>query len=150
MGKPIRFTVVNEEDVAKELAGKSSQISNAVSKVIRRGALKVANRMVKLISRGGRSGRDYSRPGGRTHQASAEGEPPKSDTGFLAAHIKPTATKVKGSIVSAQVIVSAQYAGWLEEGTEFMGSRPFVEPSFALESPGITRDMKKAVKKGIK
>jgi hypothetical protein len=150
MGKPIKFVVVNEDDVVKELAGKGPEVATAVGKVIQRGALKVANRMIKLIGRGGRSGREYSRPGGTTHQASAEGEPPKSDTGFLAAHIKPTATKVKGNIISAEVIVSAAYSGWLEDGTEFMGPRPFAQPSFDLEVPGIRRDMAKAVKKGVK
>ena len=149
MGKPIRFVVVNEEKVAKELGDKDEAVIAAVNPVIRRAALKVANRMIKLLNSGSRSGRVYPRPGGGTHQASAVGQPPKSDTGFLAAHIKPTATTVKGAVVSSTVVVSANYAGWLEEGTDFMGPRPFVAPSFALEQAGINRDIKRAVKKAI-
>lgn len=147
---PLRLVVVNDRNVAIELEQKGPKLVAAMDPVVRRGALRVAARMIKLINRGGRSGRLYSRPGGTVHQASAPDEPPKSDSGFLASHIKPTATTKKGTVVSATVVVSALYGSFLELGTSLMAPRPFVAPSFALEAPKINQDAARAVRKALR
>lgn len=77
--------------------------------------------MRDLINTGGRSGRIYKRGKGRTHQASAPGEPPKTDLGGLSAslgfdHLGP-GRYVVGSTVS--------YAPLLE----VVLNRPFFERS---------------------
>lgn len=153
---PIKFKVENAVATAKEIEAFGPAILKAVDKALTRGALKIAGRMVKLIQKGSRTGRDYRRPGGAIHKASAPGEPPKSDTGFLASHIIPAKTKVSGTLVVAEVIVSVNYAGWLEEGTKAedgsvkMAARPFVSPSFDLEAPGINKDVSKAIRQALR
>lgn len=146
---PIKFKVVGARNIAAELVAFGPKIVSETDAAAKKGALRVANRIVKLLSKGSRSGRLYIRPGGRTHRASAAGEPPKSDSGFLAKSVKATTTKAGESVVSASVIISASYAGFLEKGTSKMAPRPYVAPSFALEAPAITRDMARAIKRAL-
>ena len=146
---PIRFKVVNADKIAKEFGAKGPAVARALDGVVKRGVLRVANRMVKMVQRGSRTGRTYKRPGGATHQASAPGEPAKSDTGFLASHIRPTTTKVRGTTIEGSVIISDSKAGFLEEGTANMKARPFVEPSFELERPAIRLDAKRSIRKAL-
>ena len=143
----IRIEVTNEKAVAKALERQSPKVVAAMDGVIKRATLRVANRIIKTLNKGTRSGRKYSRPGGTTHTASAPGEPAKSDTGFLANHVKPTVTKVSGVAVSSSVVISAKYAEFLEFGTANMRARPFVGPSFELERPAIRRDAIQSLKK---
>lgn len=147
MGRPIKFEVVNEENVRKELERKGPELAAAMDGVIKKGALRVANRIVRTLQKGGRSGRTYPRGDGKTHQASAPGEPPKSDTGFLASQVKPTPTRKDGFVIGASVVVSANYAGFLEFGTSRMDKRPYVRPAIALETPAIRNEAKKAIKR---
>lgn len=74
---------------------------------------------------GERTGRIYLH-GRVEHQASAPGEAPAVDTGFL-----------KNSIVAQPekplrwvVLVGAVYGIWLEYGTTHMAARPFMLPAF--------------------
>ncbi len=146
---PLRLTVVNADEVAKELGKFGPKAERAMDAVIKRAVLRVSNRIVKTLQKGSRSGRSYPRPGGSVHVASAPGEPPKSDTGFLAKHVKPTTTKSRGNVVSAAVVISAKYSALLEFGTSRMKARPFVRPSFELERPAIRRDAVVTLKKVI-
>jgi hypothetical protein len=87
--------------------------------------------------KGGRTGRIYGRGGRikrgknagsfkRYHQASAPGEPPKTDLGFLAANIMPEA----GEGLTASLVSQAPYSAALEYGTVRNGGpRPFFRVS---------------------
>ena len=57
-----------------------------------------------------------------------------------------SATRESGGVISATVILSSLYSGFLEDGTENMEARPFVAPSFALEAPEINRDAARAIR----
>jgi len=71
-------------------------------------------------------GESYKR-GTVTHVASQPGNPPNVDTGTLRASIRHDS---EGSLT--QIIHDGtEYGIWLEEGTERMGSRPFIAPVFA-------------------
>ena len=147
---PLRLVVVNDRNVAKELERQGPLVVSAMDAVIKRGVLRISNRIVKTLQKGSRSGRSYPRPGGQVHVASAPGEPPKSDTGFLAQHVVPTTTKNRSGVISAAVVISASYAGFLEFGTTHMKPRPYVKPAFLLELPAIRKDATKAIKRAIK
>lgn len=67
-----------------------------------------------------KSGREYKRRG-RVHIASAKGESPAVDTGFL---INSIQTDVKGN-TEAVITIAAEYAELLE----FEMDRPFVRPA---------------------
>jgi hypothetical protein len=75
---------------------------------------------MKLSMTGQKSGREYKRHG-RTHIASAPGEAPAVDTGFL---INSIQTDIK-SETEAVITIGAEYAATLE----FQKNRPFVRPA---------------------
>ena len=78
---------------------------------------------VKLaIQTGPHTGRVYKR-GGVTHQASAPGQPPASDTGALSGSIY-TEPDAEGWVVGSRLA----YAAYLEYGTRKMASRPVWTP----------------------
>ena len=78
----------------------------------------------------------------RQHTASAQGEPPATDTGFLINSITSIVKKDKGEVVG-QVITSAPYAKFLEFGTSNILPRPFMQPALERNRPKIRRIFKK-------
>ena len=78
----------------------------------------------------------------RQHTASAEGEPPASDTGFLVGSISSNVKK-QGTAVVGQIIASASYAPHLEFGTSTIRPRPFMQPALERNRPKIKRIFKK-------
>ena len=80
------------------------------------------------IQRGVKSGRIYKRRS-VVHQASAPGEPPASDTGFLVSNITKTAVEKSGTALSISVESKAKYSKFLEFGTRKMSARPFLQPA---------------------
>ncbi len=77
----------------------------------------------------------------RQHTASAEGEPPASDTGFLVGSISSNVKK-EGTTVVGQIIASASYAPHLEFGTSTIRPRPFMQPALERNRPKIKRIFK--------
>ena len=77
----------------------------------------------------------------RQHTASAEGEPPASDTGFLVGSISSNLKK-RGTSVVGQIIASASYAPHLEFGTSTIRPRPFMQPALERNRPKIKRIFK--------
>lgn len=87
-------------------------------------ALMAQGEAQKSILRGRKSGRIYRR-GKRTHQASAPGEAPANDLGFLANNIKAELENKN----TANLISNAPYSIHLEYGTRNMAARPFLRPA---------------------
>jgi len=77
----------------------------------------------------------------REHTASAQGEPPATDTGFLINSVTSTVKKDKGEVVG-QIIASAPYAKFLEFGTSNILPRPFMQPALERNRPKIKRIFK--------
>jgi len=87
---------------------------------------------VSNIQGGGRSGRVYRRKG-KTHQASAAGEYPKSDTGTLARSTTLEREAVANYTVGSRSMGGkggAPYGLWLEFGTRNMAKRPWLSRAF--------------------
>ena len=74
----------------------------------------------RVVPVGERAGNNLS----ASHQASAPGEAPASDTGRLIGSGKATSDGL-----SATVNFAAKYAEWLEFGTVKMAERPFLRPA---------------------
>ena len=90
----------------------------------------VRNTAVTSIQQGAKSGVVYEKYNPRrTHRASAAGQPPATDTGFLANNI---ALKLDSDGLGASVESRADYSAFLEFGTSKMAASPFMQP--ALES----------------
>ena len=77
----------------------------------------------------------------RQHTASAAGEPPASDTGFLVGSIS-SSVRSQGSTVIGQIVASAPYAKHLEFGTSNIEPRPYMQPALERNRPFIKRMFK--------
>lgn len=89
----------------------------------------VRNHVVESIQRGAKSGETYELYNPRrTHTASAPGQPPATDTGFLVSNVS-TQVKTQGKKVIGQIVSSAPYSVHLEFGTTKMRPRPFMQPA---------------------
>jgi HK97 gp10 family phage protein len=81
----------------------------------------------RSIVKGPKSGRVYQKKNPkRTHQASAPGQPPAQDLGFLSNSIRAEAGPHQSSV---DLVASAPYAVHLEYGTRKMAPRPFMRPA---------------------
>lgn len=92
-------------------------------------ALDMRSVAIEEVQRGERSGRIYRRKKGKiVHKASAPGEPPKSDSGNLVAHIRGFVE----DRVTAVLEAATAYAKALEFGTRKMAARPFMDRAAAI------------------
>jgi hypothetical protein len=128
--------LVMKFEVKIDIAGVTSEITKVASKVVREAAFLIKQKMLFSFSQP-KSGRTYRR-GSRVHVASAPGEAPAIDTGFLANSIQTEFPDATTGIVT----VGAEYAQVLEEVLD----RPFVKPSIEdvvseLNRGGIIADL---------
>tara|TARA_Y100000004_G_scaffold21419_1_gene21806 strand:- start:12 stop:452 length:441 start_codon:yes stop_codon:yes gene_type:complete len=109
--------------------------------LVQRSTMLVESTTKESILKGG-TGKTYQKYNPRrTHTASAKGEPPASDTGFLVSNITSSVRK-QGTSVVGQIVASAPYAPWLEFGTSTIEKRPFMQPALERNRPKIKRIFK--------
>ena len=113
-----------------------------VAKKLQRGARLVEGTAKESIQRGNKSGRVYTRRG-ITHQASAPGQSPATDTGFLVSNITTGDLKKSVASISIQVESKAPYSKFLEFGTRNMQPRPFLQPALEKNKKRIRDFFKK-------
>jgi HK97 gp10 family phage protein len=111
----------------------------------------VASEAVTKIKSPPKTGRIYEKYNPRrTHQASAPGEAPANDLGFLAANIHPQPTKKAAGALIKTINSGADYAAALEFGTPNIAPRPYMRPSLIEKKPeyeaAIAREIGKALK----
>ena len=105
-----------------------------VKKALVRSTMFVRNEAVTSIAAGG-TGVTYTKYNpNRTHQASAAGRPPASDTGVLISGISTSVGVEDGALVGkisayAPADGGGNYALFLEFGTTQMEARPFLQPA---------------------
>lgn len=99
-----------------------------LNRALQKSVQQVRTDAIKSIQRGNKSGRVYTRGQGQnlssTHQASAPGEAPATDTGRLVSSIRATVRGQQGTVSS-----ELDYAFWLEFGTLKLAPRPFMAPA---------------------
>jgi hypothetical protein len=88
----------------------------------------------RLITEGPKTGRIYQRRG-VTHQASAPGEPPATDTGRL---VQSARTEFDQEKLQGDAIWSTDYAGKLEYGTPKIEPRPYASVAVNNKRQEIT------------
>ena len=104
----------------------------------------VRNTAVESIQQGAKSGVVYEKYNPRrTHRASAAGEPPATDTGYLVSNIF---TNIDTDGLGASVESRAGYSSFLEFGTKNMQARPFLFPAMEENKPKIRRLEQQMVK----
>ena len=118
---------------------------NLVKQHITRATRLVLNTAKKSIMSGG-SGIEYSKyQPKRTHRASAAGQPPANDTGFLVSQITMKVKSNSNGSVEGSIISAAPYSKALEFGTTTMQARPFMQPALKRNE----RKIKALFQKGI-
>ena len=125
-----RVQITGDEKLLAQFRKLAAEGDDVVHELVTELTLDVHRRAVRGIQRGPASGRIYQkyRPN-RTHQASAPGEYPMSDTGRLASNIEfepPTNKKKPVGIVGTNVM----YGKHLEFKPPRRGGRPWLSRAF--------------------
>lgn len=108
-----------------------------LKKLIFRAANYTQNEAKQSIQSGSKTGVLYTAYNPRrTHQSSAAGEAPATDTGNLVNNI---AISIDGDRLGASVESNAEYSTYLEFGTANMAARPFLQPALEVTRPLIKR-----------
>lgn len=130
------------DNLSKALNRKRNLLTR-VEKAAAISATQVQGEAQRTLQRGSRSGRIYKR-GKMSHQASAPGEPLKSDTGHLASHIF-----ARVGTGFAEVGTAVRYGKFWEEAPSSK-ARPWLVPSFLKHKAAILRRMGKATKDAMR
>lgn len=123
-----------------------AKIHAAAVRGLHRGVEEVRTEAVTLMQNSPRGGRVYRR-GGVSHKASAPGEPPAPDTGFL---MRSIGTSVDPETLVGTVSFTARYARALEYGTARMAARPFARPALANKIDDIQADIAAEISAALK
>lgn len=131
----LKFGLAGVEKLLRASAELERRVGRGVDQAVAVAAARIHGNYRKKLQRGSRSGRIYKRRG-ISHQASAPGEPPKTDTGGLAAS---AAVVHEPGSRHAEVIVSAPQAAALEFGSprSNLAPRPALGPAVLEESKGF-------------
>ncbi len=117
-----------------------------VKEFIGRAGNVVRNTAVQSINQGSKSGVVYELYNPRrTHRASASGEPPATDTGYLVNNIVITMDSADRGL-SVNVESRAEYSSFLEFGTSKMSARPFMQPALEQNKQRIKNIAKRMIK----
>ena len=116
---------------APKYAKVEAKYASVVRNIIASGVQDTMNTAKTSIQQHQSKGRTYGK-----HTASVAGNPPNSDTGFLASNIFMVldADKLGGAVESR-----ADYSGFLEFGTSKMGARPYLQPALEENRPKLKR-----------
>lgn len=123
-----------------------ASLRQAAFRGVVRGTESVKTRMVERIQQPPKTGRIYKR-NTVSHQASAPGESPASDTGRLAQSIT---TRYDPATITGYVNVSTEYAQGLEFGTARVAARPYARVSLAEKSQEISDDIANEIRNALR
>jgi HK97 gp10 family phage protein len=139
------FKFSGVEDATKALEKVKEDLEKDMKEVLLGGGQLIRGEAVRSIQQGSKSGKTYKRYNPtRTHKASAPGEAPASDTGFLVSNIR-----VKEEKDVVQVRSEASYSKFLEYGTSKMLARPFLFPAFEKSKPKIAEVIFRKIKQSL-
>jgi hypothetical protein len=106
-----------------------AQFQKQAEREIQKTLFEIHGDTVKKLNSGTRSGETYKKGKNRYHQASAEGEYPKTDTGQLASSLYFELTK-DGSKRTGTFGTKAAHGKHLEYKPTSQGGRPWLKPQF--------------------
>ena len=142
----VSIKVKGLEEATKALKSLEKDLEQPFREVILGGAQLIRGEAIKSIQTGPKSGRIYERYNPRrTHQASAPGQAPASDTGNLVSQIIVRPKNPDEVAVES----NALYSSFLEFGTSKMLARPFLFPATEKSRMKIAQAVFNKVKQEI-
>jgi HK97 gp10 family phage protein len=144
----VEFSVQVEglDKIAKATREVQESIEREIDIALFASAKHVEAQAKRSILSGEKSGRTYKRRS-VTHQASAPGEAPASDTGRLVNSINSYLDKGKSTALVIAGRGTVKYAAFLEFGTRLMAARPFMFPALEGSRDWIRERLAAAVRK---
>jgi len=133
------------EGLQADLRRASADARARVDDAVVGSAMELRGDVVKRIQRGPATGRTYQR-GGVSHQASAPGEAPATDTGRLANSV----TFDQVAQMSATVGSDLVYAAVLEFGSDRIDPRPAWVPAVELMTPKFVSRVERALQEAFR
>ena len=155
----VRISLSGDKELRAALDAMADDVRQEVSKAVIGTAIELRGDVVKSIQRGPKTGRVYDsifrtingkavpvapRSGNglsATHQASAPGEAPASDTGRLASSI----TFDQAGPLTATVGSNLAYSVYLEFGTRKIAARPYFRPAVERMRPKFQQRLERAL-----
>ena len=141
----LTFSLFGKDSLISKLERLPQEINKSVKRAVIESALLVETEAKRSIQRGPKSGKIYKR-GGVTHQASAPGEAPATDTGVLVGSVSH---RVKRDGFEAEVGTNVKYGAHLEFGTSKMAARPWLQPALEANRDKITKRIITEVNKAL-
>lgn len=140
----IKVTIRGVPELQSAFRNLPDQVALGATEAIWLIIMLIRNRALAKIKGGAKSGRIYRR-GSITHQASAPGQSPATDTGVL---IRSAKTEVDTAAKEINGVVSfgALYARMLEFGTRRMAARPFFGQAIDSVRPEMVTQFVKSIK----
>ena len=136
----VKVSVISKNRSAEVLQDYTSDAKQLVGEA----ANLVRNTAVESIVQGAKSGVTYRKYNPRrVHTASAAGEAPASDTGYLVNNIF---VNIDADGFGASVESRADYSSFLEFGTTKMAARPFMQPALEENRSKIKRLQNQMIK----
>lgn len=142
----MRMQLTGTDELKRALREFGLQADNQIKQIVQGTAQNVRSHAIRSIQRGPKSGATYEKyQPNRVHRASAPGQAPATDTGRLAGSIQ---ADIRGR--EAEVSANAEYAAFLEFGTQDMEARPFLFPALEKERPAWERRLQRIVDEAAK
>ena len=141
----IKFQFTGVEKAVEALVKVREDLEKNMQEVLLGGGQLIRGEAIRSIQQGAKSGKTYKKYNPtRTHKASAPGEAPASDTGFLVSNIR-----VKDQKDFVEVRSEASYSKFLEYGTSKMLARPFMFPASEKSKPKIAEILFQKIKQSL-
>lgn len=137
------------EELARALRRLDEDARKEVKKAVDATGLSLRGEIVKKYQRGPATGEIYEKFNPRrTHQASAPGEAPATDTGRLANSVV-TSSDIQEPL-TVEVSTDVEYGPYLEFGTRTIAPRPNWVPSVQDETPKYIRRVEAAIRRAAR
>lgn len=151
------FKLKNADRLMRKLNALPKEAQQEIKDAVAFSLLSVQNDARRSIQKGPNSGRVYKR-GNVTHQASAPGQPPATDSGNLVSHINHEIDKTRGGFsgsVGVHDLGRVPYARRLEfGGRDSRGgnikARPYLYPAYENNKKKIFNRIRKVLPDSIK
>ena len=139
MSDGISIQIEGLDELRQALATAKQEVRKAAEDEVRKATFRVQTAAVKRMQQGSSTGNVYEKYSPRrTHQASAPGQPPASDTGRLASSIENRTDGLEGV-----VFTRVDYGRYLEFGTQRnLRPRPWLLPSLEEDAPQFMRGLR--------